>query len=175
METPPLVSVWEICASDKRVVTSHLHTWNVMLKWKFFNGRVFLALRKRDSSVNLVSLLLRIVSFGILYRSSTKREIEHAYDTCSHRDIHSIAIESPLLFAFKDAFFHNFFLQLPFSPSTDSPFCCWHSNFFLSLSIRGQFFLLVIWKVHSTFHWMFPKKAVLEKVIISVMGKFLCI
>lgn len=145
------------------------------VKMKVFQWSCFFG-TERDSSVNFVSLLLRIVSFGILYRSSTERERERAYDTCSHRYIHSIAIESPLLFAFKDAFFHNFFLQLPFSPSTDSPFCCCHSNFFLSLSIRGQFFLLlVIWKVHSTFHWMFPKKAVLEKVIISVMGKFLCI
>lgn len=97
---------------------------------------------ERDSSVNFVSLLLRIVSFGILYRSSTERERERAYDICSHSYIHSIAIESPFLFAFKDAFFHNFFLQLPFSPSTDSPFCCCHSNFFLSLSIRGQFFFV---------------------------------
>lgn len=98
-------------------------------------------------------------------------------NACAH--IYSIPSECPFYLLLKMLFSTISFYNFRFRPQLIHLFSCCHSNFFfLRLSIRGHdFFSLVSYlkSSHSTIHWIFPKKAVLEKVIISVMGKFLCI
>lgn len=135
---------------------------------------------------------------------------------CLHTHIH-ISTECPFYLLLKDAFFHNFFLQLPFSPSTDSPFFLavvvvsyYFNNFFFAHSRFSLFCVLLVCQFRCFFLFSFhPRPAIrkvlrttqlilffgsqtnkqtkiewerkrkeepmLEKVIISVMGKFLCI
>lgn len=130
-----------IHVSDKRVVTSHLHTFNAMLKWKF--------------SVAVVHFF-SVVGFWrwIFFGPDCLFRIQHIpsgpilqRNTCTH-----ISSECPFYLLLKMLFSTSSFYNFRFLPSTDSPFCCFHSNFCRSLSIRGASSLLrwVQCTVHRT-------------------------
>lgn len=133
--------------SDKRVVTLHLHTLWKMEVFLLFCDRMTVSLSTRRFewiSVHFGILLVlmtttttfRVYSYHSVHlkRMSWILGGEWEQTECLHTHI---STECPFYSLLKDAFFHNFFLQLPISPSTDSPF-----SLLLLLLLLQQFFFL---------------------------------